>query len=282
MNQNQAVKQVEVIKTENPNETSLKQDAWNSRYALAAFLSAALFTVICYKLNYFDDRTNFTFQKVLFSVWACAALICGLNCGYSNPGAKRFWIFSDAVWISTAVLSLGGLLNPVEELILRGKVETSRIAAEGQHRFITNEIFLGAKSVCVTQAPTKSCQDWKTFQARVDPENVSPSTLFGRLQLELKVLPPHGAYKKHAEVISKNMTVLDRAIKDGDSARSELDNVSILWPYVNLSLLVVALGLRAGKTGADWANNPSKQEENFFRRLWKKIMPRSRNVEAQS
>jgi hypothetical protein len=258
-------------------EKSLREQAQESSVALFAFLAAVGFTLYSYLNGDFDDRTDFAFQKVLFSVWAVAAYLIGLNVGYTNPGEKRLWVFADMIWIATAVLSLGSLLNPVEEYILPGKIEVSRIAAEGHHQIITNEIVLGAKSVCSPKPLAPSCRDWQAFQAQVDAPNVPHDTLLNRLQPALQNLPSHAAYQKHRDVVVENKGLLEVAINEGARARTQLENVSLLWPYVNLSLLVIALGLRAGKTGADLANNPAKvKKPGWLRRQWNKLTAKDR------
>lgn len=107
----------------------------------------------------FSDFTNFTVQKCIFSLGALLALVTGLNFGYMNPKEKRFWAMTDMLWISMAVVSLSGFLNPVENVVLKGEVRTAAYMSEVTRGLIENDIFLAVKSMCANQSTSQQCKD---------------------------------------------------------------------------------------------------------------------------
>lgn len=226
----------------------------------------------------FNDFTNFTLQKYIFSSGALAALIAGLNFGYLNPQEKSFWAVTDMLWISMAVVSLSGLLNPVENTVLKGEVQTSAYISEGTRVLISNDISLAVKSMCASRSTFQECKDWTRFSKNVDASHIDPRTLYGRVAaLELPKLPRSLPSKVYRDAIEKNLGSLKQSLDRGQLAQSRLDDVNIGWTYGRLILLMIALGLRAGKTGADLRNNPPKTPwMQKLKNLSKRFRPKSR------
>lgn len=207
----------------------------------------------------FNDFTNFTIQKWVFSLGALVALITGLNFGYVNPLEKNFWAITDMLWVSMAVVSLSGFLNPVESIVLKGEVRTAEYTSESTRVLIANDISLAVKSMCATQSTIQQCKDWTIFSKTVDASHIEPRILYGRVkEMALPKLPLSPPTKIYRDAIEKNLESLKQSIEREQLAQSRIDDSNIGWAYCRMFLLMVALGLRAGKTGAELKNNPPK------------------------
>ena len=248
---------------------------------LPSIIAAGIYVIILGLIYYaggFRDFTNFTSQKYVVSFGALLALITGLNFGYMNPKEKRFWAITDMVWISMAVVSLSGVLNPVENAVLKGEVRTAADMSEGTRVLIANDISLAVKSMCASQSTSQECKDWKRFSENMDASHTDPATLYRRAkELDPPKLPrslPSNAYR---DAIEEKLGSLKQSLDRGQLAQSRLDEVNIGWAYGRLFLLMIALGLRAGKTGAELRNNPPQTPwKQKFINLSKRLRLKSR------
>ena len=213
--------------------------------------SALLYTLWCYQAGRFADPTDFVMQREFFGVWGLAALFFGLNVGFTNPDAKFIWTCTDIVWISTALLSLSSILSPVEQHVMGLKAENARFRADSQYHHILNEIAAGVKLSCTKQPAALDCQQWTSLQKEATNQEKSPWNLFARLQRVLPNTKVEAASQGRLDKIKRRQKDLGAAIDDEGTARAVIDEVDISWPYWNILVLTITLGMRAGKTGAD-------------------------------
>jgi hypothetical protein len=227
-------------------------DIW---FGALCVVAALIYTAFCYNADYFKDVADFQFQANFFGFWALAALLFGLNVGYANPNAKLFWSLTDILWISMALLSLSRILGPVEQHVMKLKAENAHSSAESDYRYVANEIAAAVKITCAQPSLAQQCRLWTDFQKEIETPDASSQNLLGRLQLGLLKIPGHPTTQEHREKIIKTQSDLKKAIDIEQKARSVTEHMDFGTPYWNIFLLTIALGLRAGKTGADIPKN---------------------------
>lgn len=218
---------------------------------LSSLILALIYTYIGHRSGRFLNPTDFAFQREFFGVWGLAALLFGLNVGFTNPSARLLWTCTDIVWISTALLSLSGILSPVEQHVMGLKAENARSRAKAHYEYVLKEIAAGVKTACIKPQAAAYCVQWTKLQQAVNVPEASPQSLLWRLQTALPAMPVHAATQVHLDRMKKAQSSLAKAIDEEAKARSVIEDVDLSWPYWNVFVLTVALGLRAGKTGAD-------------------------------
>lgn len=93
----------------------------------------------------------------------------------------------------------------------------------------------------------------------MDASHIDALTLYGRVKVvELPKLPISASSKAYRDEIDKKLESLKQSIDREQLAQSRLDDSNIGWAYGRMFLLMIALGLRAGKTGAELKSNPPK------------------------
>jgi hypothetical protein len=250
-----------------------KTRIWHYSLTIVTFLLFSVLLAIVYFKGGFDDALNFTSQKWVFAAAALFGLVGGLNIGYMNPTEKHFWAITDMIWLTMAVVSLSALLSPVENVLLKGDIRTAANVSEQKRKQIADDISNAKKLLCASRIYLQQCKDWKQFSDEVSASGSDPGAVYGRAnQFALPKLPHSPLYEANRKEIESTLRDLGKSLERERNLQSRLDDVGIGWIYGRAALLMIAIFLRAGKTGAELRNNPPKtlwkqKATNFLERL---------------
>lgn len=237
------------------NAQNLKTRFRNLWLGALSVAGALIYSYISYQCGKFEDSTDFEFQRQFFLTCCTTALLFGLNVGYTNSDKKLFWTCTDVLWISTVLLSIGGILSPLEQHFAIMKAESADIRAKSYYDSTIVEIEAGVKAACSHPQDGQQCAEWQNLEKAVKAPGSAPSSLLGRLLMAVPKVQSRPLTTSNLERIEKLQFGLDNAIGDGEKARLVMRKVDIGLPYLTVFILIVALGLRAGKTGADFSKS---------------------------
>lgn len=274
--------------------------------SIAIFIIALLWTSVRYSEGKFTEEfPDFKFQIALFIWWGLVGIVIGLNIGWRNPNAKFIWTCIDIVWISTALLSLVGMISPVEQQVMAWRAEDEAKNAKTHQTYILNEATMGAKYACAPVQDAAHCAQWQNFhreltappgravQSNSPTPEPTPQYTHDRLKEALPKLQRVPATMEYIDHITEAQKGLIKALGNERKASSIIGNVDLSLPYLNVFILVVALCLRAGKSGADlpkgWAElieSRSKKEKTWhpgfvaFPMVWPKGLQTDAHIRA--
>lgn len=243
--------------------------AWSLRPTLIILSVVAALALIGYATGYFEDALNFSKQAWTFGVAMVTFLIFGLNLGYLNSYKRNVWTFTDLLWISMTLFALSRMLAPVESFIFNGRIRNAAIISATHYEGIVQKTKVSWTVACKNVNQTKLCSQWKSFQQTVLATGVAPDNITNRVDVALQKVPLHPDTDRIRGEIEWSRDQLKKSRAEEADAKKVAMDINILWPYINLFLLIAALGLRAGKTGAEFARNRMDREKDLVTKATK-------------
>lgn len=224
----------------------------------AAITAAAVWIHQSYVNNKFQSEfPDFQFQAYLFICLGLVGVVVNLNVGWKNQNAKFFWACVDVVWITTALLSLMTMLGPVEQQAMKWRAEEEAAKVVYEQNRILNEVAGGVKIACTQAKSSTHCSQWMRLQSELTGKKSTIEWL-ERARISLPMVQSTASTKNNLDNIIKARERLIKSQEYESRARAIVDRFDPSLPYVNVVVLTIALGLRAGKSGADLAKGWSE------------------------
>lgn len=200
-----------------------------------------------------SDAVDFSQQALFFSCLGLVFFILGTVLGYRNPKPKKLWIAADFIWVMIVVISLQKNLSPVEAYF--GSTELAGAARDKDkaHDEVLQETWAITDQFCAPlvanskTAPSDICVPLQLFQRQVTLRNYQSMQSQSIAQLEKITVPP--------QVLAKLKEKLAQYDKDQQTERAlkaKRDKINLWFPYLQILIVTLALGLRAGRTGAEY------------------------------
>lgn len=236
-----------------------------------SIIVAGIWTYLSYSEGKFaNDFPDFKFQVYLFICWGFVGVVVGLNVGWKNHNAKLVWACVDIVWISTALLSLVTMLSPVEQQVMKWRADDEANTVVQEQTAIRNEVALGLKFACSQPQLSVNCVQWTDLQRALAAAKTTENWI-DHLRIALPKVQATAWTKENLDSIVEARARLLKARGYESRARSILEKVDLGFPYLNVFVLIVALGLRAGRSGADLAKGWSEWLASFPKKVaWQK------------